>query len=293
MQLANQLAQQFNHDHIGTEHILLGLIKEGSGVGACALKHLGVHRHKVRIGIENRVRRGVLTQSAGRLPQNQQAKNVVQNAIHEAERLNHDYVGTEHILVGLMCEPAGVAAQVLMDNGLTLDNVRTETLRLLNAGIRLWPIPSRLTPRRPLYGPIDDLPESITAIVAEASAEIERLASRIAEAVAAHDSQTAATLLDEQEALVARREMMLRVWPLYHRIDAAWLWRNDSAALKLAREIGDLRCWDKLPTLAAALEEARCTDAMVLSHCRQVAHHSKECWVVNLLLAHVTLPGGS
>ena len=229
MQLANQETQRFNHDHINTEHILLALIKEGSGVAAAALKHLGIDLRKVRADVEELIQHGEISKPYGKLPPMQQAKNVVQYAIREAESLNHDYVGTEHILMGLMRETAGVAAEVLTDNGLTVETVRTEVLRLLNAGIRLWPMPSRLSPQ-PLYGPVDDVPESISTVVAEAGAEIERLASRIAKAVAAHDSQAAATLRDEQEALEGRREMMLRIWPLYCRTDATWLWQNDAAA---------------------------------------------------------------
>lgn len=291
MQLANQEAQRFNHNHINTEHILLALIKEGSGVAAAALKHLRIELPKVRANVEVLIRHGEVSTPNGKLPQTQQAKSVVQYAIQEARSLNHDYVGTEHILMGLMRETAGAAAKALTNNGLTVEIVRTEVLRLLKAGIRLWPVPSRISPR-PLYGPVDDVPESISTVVAEANADIERLSSRIAEAVVAHDTQTAANLRDEQETLEGRREMMLRIWPLYHPIDATWLWRNHSAALKLAREIGEFRRWDKLPKLADALENVGCADAVLLSHCRQAAPHSNECWVVNLLLAHVSPPGG-
>jgi ATP-dependent Clp protease ATP-binding subunit ClpC len=110
MALANQEAQRFNHEYIGTEHILLGLVKEGSGVGADMV-------------------------TMGKLPQTPRAKKVIEFAIEEARALNHNYVGTEHILLGLLRETEGIAAQVLMNLGLKLENVRQEVLNLLGAGV--------------------------------------------------------------------------------------------------------------------------------------------------------------
>ena len=135
MALANQEAQRFNHEYIGTEHILLGLVKEGSGVGANVLKNLDVDIKKLRLEIEKLVKSGPDMVTMGKLPQTPRAKKVIEYAIEEARSLNHNYVGTEHILLGLLRETEGIAAQVLMNLGLKLEDVRQEVLNLLGAGV--------------------------------------------------------------------------------------------------------------------------------------------------------------
>src|SRR5476649_2816388 len=135
MALANQDAQRFNHEYIGTEHILLGLVKEGSGVGANVLKNLDVDLRKVRLEVEKLVKSGPDMVTMGKLPQTPRAKKVIEYAIEEARNLNHNYVGTEHLLLGLLREHDGVAAQVLMNLGLKLEEVREEVLNLLGAGV--------------------------------------------------------------------------------------------------------------------------------------------------------------
>ena len=100
MALANQEAQRFNHEYIGTEHILLGLVKEGSGVGANVLKNLDVDLQKVRLEVEKLVKSGPDMVTMGKLPQTPRAKKVIEYAIEEARNLNHNYVGTEHLLLG-------------------------------------------------------------------------------------------------------------------------------------------------------------------------------------------------
>jgi len=135
MALANQEAQRFNHEYIGTEHILLGLVKEGSGVGATVLKNLDVDIKKLRFAVEKLVKSGPDMVTMGKLPQTPKAKKVIEYAIEEARALNHNYVGTEHILLGLLRESEGIATQVLMDIGLKLEDVRQEVLNLLGAGV--------------------------------------------------------------------------------------------------------------------------------------------------------------
>src|SRR5438309_3608626 len=135
MQLANQEAQRFNHEYIGTEHILLGLIKEGSGVAANVLKNLDVDLRKIRLEVEKLVQSGPDMVTMGKLPQTPRAKKVIEYSMEEARNLNHNYVGTEHILLGLLREQEGVAAQVLMNLGLKLEEVREEVLNLLGHGI--------------------------------------------------------------------------------------------------------------------------------------------------------------
>ena len=135
MQLANQEAQRFNHEYIGTEHILLGLVKEGSGVAANVLKNLDVDLRKIRLEVEKLVQSGPEMVTMGKLPQTPRAKKVIEYSMEEARNLNHNYVGTEHILLGLLREQEGVAAQVLMNLGLKLDEVREEVLNLLGHGL--------------------------------------------------------------------------------------------------------------------------------------------------------------
>jgi ATP-dependent Clp protease ATP-binding subunit ClpC len=135
MALANQEAQRFNHEYIGTEHILLGLVKEGSGVGANVLKNLDIDLRKVRLEVEKLVKSGPEMVTMGKLPQTPRAKKVIEYAIEEARNLNHNYVGTEHLLLGLLREHDGVAAQVLLNLGLKLEEVREEVLNLLGAGV--------------------------------------------------------------------------------------------------------------------------------------------------------------
>ena len=135
MQLANQEAQRFNHEYIGTEHILLGLIKEGSGVAANVLKNLEVDLRKIRLEVEKLVQSGPDMVTMGKLPQTPRAKKVIEYSMEEARNLGHNYVGTEHILLGLLREQEGVAAQVLMNLGLKLEEVREEVLSLLGHGM--------------------------------------------------------------------------------------------------------------------------------------------------------------
>src|SRR6266511_274799 len=136
MQLANQEAQRFNHEYIGTEHILLGLVKEGSGVAANVLKNLDIDLRKIRLEVEKIVQHGPGGEQVvmGRLPHTPRAKKVIEYSIEEARNLNHNYVGTEHLLLGLLREQEGVAAQVLMNLGLKLEDVREEVLNLLGHG---------------------------------------------------------------------------------------------------------------------------------------------------------------
>jgi len=135
MALANQEAQRFNHEYLGTEHILLGLIKEGSGVGAAVLKNLDVDLKRLRVEVEKLVQAGPEMVTAGKLPQTPRAKKVIEYAIEEARCLGHHYIGTEHILLGLTRETEGVASHVLTIIGLSLERIRSEVLSLLGAGL--------------------------------------------------------------------------------------------------------------------------------------------------------------
>ncbi len=128
--LANQEAQRFSHDYIGTEHILFGLVKEDSGVGASVMKNLDLDLRKLRLEVEKLLKSGPETVTMGKLQQTPRAKKVIEYAIKEARNLNHNYVGTEHLLLGLLREQDGVAGQVLMNLNVTLDVARAEVERL-------------------------------------------------------------------------------------------------------------------------------------------------------------------
>ncbi|ASV73446.1 ATP-dependent Clp protease, ATP-binding subunit ClpC [Thermogutta terrifontis] len=143
MQLANQEAQRFNHEYVGTEHILLGLIKEGSGVAANVLRNLDVDLKRIRNEVEKLVQSGPDMVTMGRLPLTPRARKVIEYATEEARNLNHNYIGTEHLLLGLLREQEGVAAQVLMNLGLKLEEVREEVLNLLGHGSEAAETPDR------------------------------------------------------------------------------------------------------------------------------------------------------
>jgi ATP-dependent Clp protease ATP-binding subunit ClpC len=132
--LSQEEAQRFNHNYIGTEHILLGLVREGEGVAAKVLANLGVELDKVRSAVEYIIGRGDKTVS-GEIGLTPRAKRVIELAVDEARRLNHNYIGTEHLLLGLLREGEGMAAGVLESLGISLDKVRAETVRLLNQSV--------------------------------------------------------------------------------------------------------------------------------------------------------------
>src|SRR3990167_7772425 len=131
--LAKEEAKRFNHDYIGTEHILLGLVREGEGVAAAVLASFGLTSDKIRMEVEKLVQPGPSTVISGDLPFTPKAKKVMELATEEARALGHNYIGTEHLLLGLIREGEGVASQVLMNLGLDLNRVRNEVITLLGS----------------------------------------------------------------------------------------------------------------------------------------------------------------
>ena len=129
--LAQEEAQRFNHNYIGTEHLLLGLVREGDGVAAKVLANLGVELSKVRSAVEFIIGRGDRA-VLGEIGLTPRAKKVIELAVDEARRLNHHYIGTEHVLLGLVREGEGIAAGVLESLGVNLERVRAETTRILS-----------------------------------------------------------------------------------------------------------------------------------------------------------------
>src|SRR4029453_13187589 len=131
LQLAQEEAQRFNHNYIGTEHLLLGLVREGDGVAAKVLGNMGVELNKVRSAVEFIIGRGdrMVMGEIGLTPR---AKKVIELAVDEARRLNHHYIGTEHLLLGLVREGEGIAAGVLESLGVRLEKVRTQVIQVVN-----------------------------------------------------------------------------------------------------------------------------------------------------------------
>jgi ATP-dependent Clp protease ATP-binding subunit ClpC len=133
--MAREEAIRLQHDYVGTEHILLGLIREGEGVAAAVLMNLNVDLEQIHERIEDSVRKGKATIALGELPYTSRAKKVLEYAMAEARELNHSYVGTEHLLLGLLREEKGIAAQVLNALGVSLEDARAETLKLLGSDV--------------------------------------------------------------------------------------------------------------------------------------------------------------
>jgi ATP-dependent Clp protease ATP-binding subunit ClpA len=149
--MSREEAVRLGHEYVGTEHILLALIREGEGVAAAVMDSLSIDREAVIDLVEATVKRGK-SATGPDLPYTSRAKKVLEFAMTEARELNHSYVGTEHILLGLLREAKGIAAQVLNDAGLDLEAARAETLRLLGTESPRQPDMMRPTPERRLWG---------------------------------------------------------------------------------------------------------------------------------------------
>lgn len=132
---AKEEARRFNHDYIGTEHLLLGLIREGEGVAAAVLQKLGLDLETIRIEVEKLVQPGPQTQVLGDIPFTPRSKKALELSAEEARALGHNYIGTEHLLLGLVKEGEGMAYRVLLNLGLDLGKLRNEVMELLGSGI--------------------------------------------------------------------------------------------------------------------------------------------------------------
>ncbi len=160
LSLAQEEAQRFNHNYIGTEHLLLGLAREGDGLAAKILANLGVELNKVRSAVEFIIGKGdrPTTGEVGLTPR---AKKVIELAVDEARRLNHHYIGTEHLLLGLVREGEGIAAGVLESLGVNLEKVRSETTKILSQSMPQ----SHTSPRSGTRTPtVDQLGMDLTAL---------------------------------------------------------------------------------------------------------------------------------
>ncbi len=235
MQLANQEAQRFNHEYIGTEHILLGLVKEGTGLGAIVLEKLNVDLRRIRLEIERIVQFGPDMVTMGKLPQTPRAKKVIEYSIEEVRNLNHNYVGTEHLLLGLFREDGGVASQILRNLGLTLDRIREEVHRALALPMEtsrgqgpLWEATTleRIAKRtgdlaarvlaqwRSKRGAaateLPNLPEEVLRELDELAERFDVIDQQKEAAIAEQDFERAASLKDQADTLMKRFQALFR-----------------------------------------------------------------------------------
>lgn len=257
MQLAVKEAQRLDHEYIGTEHILLGLAKESSGAAVNVLKYLGVAPQTIITEIERVIQRGLPVDLMDIPPRTPRAKKVIEYSMEEANTLKHDYVGTEHILLGLLREDEGVAAQVLMNLGLRLEKVRAEIRAILQQSSENEKSNEHSPQSRIRWGddetkchgyPLDDETKNRARQFAE---EITSLDQAKMDAVARMDFDKAAQLRDKADE--KRREFAALDLP-------AWVRKNverfsDALRTKVSR----------FPLLDMLHDEAGEPDAGVLS----------------------------
>lgn len=165
LQFAREEAVELHHEYVGTEHILLGLCREGEGVAAAAMQNLDVDTGDIRNAVLDVVKRGSTPTTGPDLPYTSRAKKVLELSMSEARDLQHSYVGTEHLLLGLIKEERGIAAQVLASLGVTEDKIRPEVIRLLGHEMPGEPKPAS---RRPA-----ELRAAITLVVEHPDGRIE------------------------------------------------------------------------------------------------------------------------
>jgi ATP-dependent Clp protease ATP-binding subunit ClpA len=223
--LAQEEARLLNHNYIGTEHILLGLIHEGQGVATLALESLGISPEALRAQVEERIGHGA-EEPSGHLPFTPRAKKALELSLREALQLGHNYIGTEHLLLGLLRESEGVAAQVLVELGADRDRVGQQIIELLrgDAGA-VHPDPQTRLVRMTVPADIRELEEQLAQVRRDKEAAID-----------ANDLERAADLRDQERARLRR---------LVER-EQAWTAGVDRAALihenhDLHREVERLR----------------------------------------------------
>jgi ATP-dependent Clp protease ATP-binding subunit ClpA len=234
--LAQEEARMLNHNYIGTEHILLGLIHEGEGVAAKALQSLGISLGAVRQQVEEIIGQGQQAPS-GHISFTPRAKEVLELSLREALQLGHHYIGTEHILLGLIREGEGVAAQVLVRLGADLNRVRQQVIQLLHGGrgeeletaqAESWPGPVGRSERRllsQLQARIHAVDSRLSAMeqrvgtgadTRELDLQIERLRCEKEAAVGAQDYERAALLRDQERQLLAEKAAHQQGWEAGH-----------------------------------------------------------------------------
>jgi ATP-dependent Clp protease ATP-binding subunit ClpC len=233
VKLAEEEARRLNHDYIGTEHILLGLIREGDGVAAKALTSLGISLDAVRQQIEEIIGQGQQAPSEA-IPFTPRAKKVLELSLRESLQLGHSYIGTEHILLGLIREGDGVAAQVLVKLGADLNRVRHQVIELISGE---QPQPGHRPPRESvpvteararldtIEGRLDALEVQLAAIeqrvgtrpdTTDLDEQIGRVRGERQAAADAQEYERAAALRDREKELLASKAARQEHWAAEH-----------------------------------------------------------------------------
>jgi Clp amino terminal domain, pathogenicity island component/UvrB/uvrC motif len=234
--LAQEEAKRLNHNYIGTEHILLGLIHEGEGAAAKALESLGISLDAVRQQVEEIIGQGQQA-SLEHIPFTPRAKKVLELSLRESKQLGHNYIGTEHILLGLIREGDGVAAQVLVKLGAALDRVRQQVIQLLHgyqgeeprlarrppeegvpateAQARLGTIEARLTAIEVLLVAVEQR-VGIRPDTTDLDKQIDRVRGERQAAADAQDYEQAAALRDREKELLASKAARQEQWAAGH-----------------------------------------------------------------------------
>ena len=227
--LAQEEARMLNHNYIGTEHILLGLIHEGEGLAAKALESLGISLDAVRQQVEEIIGQGQQAPS-GHIPFTPRAKKVLELTRREAEQLGHNYIGTEHILLGLIREGNGVAAQVLVMLGADLNRVRLTVIQLLHGHPAKEPVSTRSAAQELRLPPglqarLDEVEQRLAAIeqrlgtgpdTSDLDEQIAQVCREKESAIDARDYEQAASLRDREKELLASKAARQEQWAAGH-----------------------------------------------------------------------------
>jgi ATP-dependent Clp protease ATP-binding subunit ClpA len=228
--LAQDEARMLNHNYIGTEHILLGLIHEGEGLAAKALESLGISLQAVRQQVEQIIGQGESAPAAGHIPFTPRAKKVLELSLREAMQLGHNYLGTEHILLGLIREGEGVAAQVLVKLGADLSRVREQVIQLLHEYQGKEPAASRARRRERalltrLQARLDAVETRLAATeqrvgtgpdTSDLDEEIDRFRGERQAAADTQEYEQAASLRDRERQLLADKAARQDRWEADH-----------------------------------------------------------------------------
>ncbi len=211
LQLAEEEACRLHHEYVGTEHLLLGLIAEDQGVGANVLKHFGISHSEVRREAAAIIQTGPTGIEPDRVVYTPRAMRAIKFAVEESRKLNCNFVGTEHLLLGLACEVEGVAYQILENLGLSARDIREFTLKLLGhceENIEPTIVPANMTANVASQ----QLPEPAQAIVVEFARQFELVWQQIESAVSNSDFEKAARLRDLADLLCKLRDDFIRNW---------------------------------------------------------------------------------
>jgi ATP-dependent Clp protease ATP-binding subunit ClpC len=222
--LAQDEARRLNHDYIGTEHILLGLIHEGEGVAAKALESLGISLNAVRQEVEQIIGRGQQAHS-GHIPFTPRAKKVMELSLRESLQLGHNYIGTEHILLGLIREGDGVAAKVLVKLGADLNRVRQQVIELISGQQPDRKLPQEGVPVADVRARLDAIEDRLAAVeqgmgtradTSDLDGQIDRVLGERHAAADAQEYEQAASLRDREKELLAAKAARQEEWAAGH-----------------------------------------------------------------------------